>query len=64
MGYGLAGLLTVAVDTELIRFPLLISPRTYVLAFLVIAGAAVLSGLLVKWRLRNLDLVAVLKTRE
>jgi putative ABC transport system permease protein len=64
MGYGIAGLLTVAVDTELIRFPLLISRRTYVLAGLVIAGAAVLSGFLVKWRLRNLDLVAVLKTRE
>jgi putative ABC transport system permease protein len=64
LGYGIAGLLTVVVDTELIRFPLLISRRTYVLAFLVIAGAAVLSGFLVKWRLRNLDLVAVLKTRE
>jgi putative ABC transport system permease protein len=63
-GYGIAALLTVAVDTELIRFPLLISRKSYVLSFLVIAGAAVLSGYLVKWRLRNLDLVAVLKTRE
>lgn len=64
LGYGMAGLLTVAVDTELIRFPLLISRKTYALTFLVIAGSAFLSGFLVRWRLRNLDLVAVLKTRE
>jgi putative ABC transport system permease protein len=64
LGYGIAGLLTVAVDTELIRFPLLISRKTYALSFLVIAASAFLSGLLVRWRLRNLDLVAVLKTRE
>lgn len=64
LGYGIAGLLTVAVDTELIRFPLLISRKTYALTFLVITGSAFLSGFLVRWRLRNLDLVAVLKTRE
>jgi putative ABC transport system permease protein len=64
LGYGIAGLITVAIDTELIRFPLLISRKTYVLTFLVIAGSAFLSGCLVRLRLRNLDLVAVLKTRE
>ena len=63
-GYGIAGLITVAIDTELIRFPLFISARTYSLAFMVIAGSALLSGYLVQWRLRHLDLVAVLKTRE
>ncbi|HEU4871526.1 MAG TPA: ABC transporter permease, partial [Pyrinomonadaceae bacterium] len=64
LGYGIAGLITVAIDTELIRFPLFISARSYALAFLVVAGAAFLSGYLVRWRLRHLDLVAVLKTRE
>jgi putative ABC transport system permease protein len=64
LGYGIAGLITVAIDTELIRFPLFISARTYALAFLVIAGSAFLSAYLVQWRLRHLDLVAVLKTRE
>ena len=64
LGYAIAGLLTVVVDTELIRFPLLISRRTYVMTFLVIAGSAFLSGILVRWRLRKLDLIAVLKTRE
>jgi putative ABC transport system permease protein len=64
LGYGISALITVAIDTELIRFPLFISRKTYVLSFLVIAGSAFLSGCLVRWRLRNLDLVAVLKTRE
>lgn len=63
-GYGIAGLITVAIDTELVRFPLVVSAKTYVLAFLVVALSAFLSGYLVRWRLRHLDLVAVLKTRE
>jgi putative ABC transport system permease protein len=64
LGYGIAGLITVAIDTELIRFPLFVSARTYSLAFIVVAISAFLSGFLVRWRLRHLDLVAVLKTRE
>jgi putative ABC transport system permease protein len=64
LGYGIAGLITVVIDTELIRFPLVVSARTYILAFLVVAASAFLSGYLVQWRLRRLDLVAVLKTRE
>jgi putative ABC transport system permease protein len=64
LGYGIAGLITVVIDTELIRFPLVVSARTYALAFLVVAASAFLSGYLVQWRLRRLDLVAVLKTRE
>jgi len=64
LGHSIAGLITVAIDTEIIRFPLVVSPRTYVLAFLVVAVSAFLSGYLVRWRLRHLDLVAVLKTRE
>jgi len=64
LGYGIAGLITIAIDTELIRFPLVVSSRTYALAFLVVAASAFLSGYLVQWRLRHLDLVAVLKTRE
>jgi putative ABC transport system permease protein len=64
LGYGIAGLITIAIDTEIIRFPLFVSAKTYTLAFLVVAVAAFLSGYLVRWRLRHLDLVAVLKTRE
>jgi putative ABC transport system permease protein len=64
LGYGIAGLITIVIDTELVRFPLVISPTTYSLAFIVVAIAAFLSGYLVRWRLRHLDLVEVLKTRE
>lgn len=64
LGYGIAGLITIAIDTELVRFPLYVSARTYSLAFVVVATSAFVSGYLVRWRLRHLDLVAVLKTRE
>jgi len=64
LGYLIAGLITIAIDTEIIRFPLFVSTRTYALSFIVVAASAFLSGYLVRWRLRHLDLVAVLKTRE
>jgi putative ABC transport system permease protein len=64
VGYSIAGLITIAIDTELVRFPLYISARSYSIAFIVVAVSAFLSGVLVRWRLRHLDLVAVLKTRE
>jgi putative ABC transport system permease protein len=51
-------------DTVLMRLPLVVSSRTLALSFAVTAGAGLLSGLLVALRLRRLDLVAVLKTRE
>jgi putative ABC transport system permease protein len=63
-GYSIAGLITVVIDTELVRFPLVVSARTYSLAFIVVVISAFLSGCLVRWRLRHLDLIAVLKTRE
>lgn len=64
LGYGLSWLITIAIDTELMRLPLVVSQQTYLRAFLIVTAAALLSGLLVQWRLRNLDLIEVLKTRE
>jgi putative ABC transport system permease protein len=64
MGYGLSALITQAIDNEMIRLPLTVSGRTYLWALGVIAGAALLSGLLVARRLQRLDLIEVLKTRE
>lgn len=64
VGLGLIFLITRAMDTELVRLPLVVSGKTFALAFAVVVGAALLSGLLVAWRLRRLDLIAVLKTRE
>lgn len=64
MGYGLSGLIAGAYRNELIRLPLIIAPASYAFALLVIVGASVASGLIVKARADQLDLVAVLKTRE
>ena len=64
LGYGLSWLITIAIDTELMRLPLVLSQQTYLRAFVIVTAAALISGLLVQWRLRNLDLIEVLKTRE
>lgn len=64
LGYGLAALMVTAFDTELYRFPLIISKQTYAVSALIVLLSAALSGLLVRRRLDHLDLVEVLKTKE
>ena len=64
LGYALAALVVLAFDTELYRFPLAVSPRTFAFAAMATIAAAVISGLVVRRQLDRLDLVAVLKTRE
>lgn len=64
IGYLLCFLIVNAIDTELMRMPLVITGKTMAMALVITALAAILSGLLVQWRLRRLDLVEVLKTRE
>jgi putative ABC transport system permease protein len=64
MGYGLARSLIAGIDTELYRFPLIISAKTYVVASLVALVAGTAAALLVRRRVDRLDLVEVLKTRE
>jgi len=63
-GYGLATVIVAAFETELYRFPVIISPRTYAFAVAGTLAAALVSGLIVRRRLDRLDLVEVLKTRE
>jgi putative ABC transport system permease protein len=64
MGYGLVLLLSLAYNTELYRLPPIITRTNYAFALIVVAIAALISGLLVRRQLDTLDLVAVLKTRE
>jgi putative ABC transport system permease protein len=64
MGYGLAALLSIAYNTELYRFPLIVTKASYAFAFIVITLAAWVSGLFIRRQLDRLDLIAVLKTRE
>jgi putative ABC transport system permease protein len=66
LGYGICAAIAAAINAsqETFRMPLVLTAETFAFAFAVVAAAAVLSGLLVWGRLRRLDLVAVLKTRE
>jgi putative ABC transport system permease protein len=63
-GYWLAALLVALMQQEVMEFPLVIFPTTYVYAGAVVLAAGVVSALIVRNRIDNLDLVAVLKTRE
>ncbi len=64
VGYGLAALLVPVFDREMFRLPLVVGPSTYGYATAAALAAFVLSSLIVARRIRELDLVAVLKTRE
>ena len=64
LGQGLAWLIITAMQTELYRVPLIITERTLAISAAVVLVSALVSGAVAWWRLRHLDLVAVLKTRE
>ncbi len=64
LGWLLALGIIAGVDSELYRFPLLISPRTYVFATGVVSVAGFITALTVRRKIDHLDLVEVLKTRE
>ena len=64
MGFGLAALMSFFYDTELYRWPLVVSRTTYGFAVGVIAIAALISGWMILRQINQLDLIAVLKTRE
>ena len=64
LGVGLCYATVQSAQTELFRVPLVINRGTYALAATVALVAALVSGLVVWWRLGRLDLIDVLKTRE
>ena len=64
IGFGLCALMSRIYDSELYRFPLVISQTSYGFAFIFLAIAAIISGLIVHRQLVHLDLIGVLKTRE
>jgi putative ABC transport system permease protein len=63
-GYGIASSLVRALESEVYRFPLDVSRQASSFAALGIIVAALLSGLIVRRRLDQLDLIGVLKVRE
>ena len=64
LGYGFAALIASGFSTDTLTIPLVITRATYAYAALVVAGAAIVSALVVRRRIDRLDLVAVMKTRE
>lgn len=64
LGYGFAAAATWAFNTDLYRIPLVVSQWTFAFATSIVIVASLLSGLIVRRRLDELDLVAVLKSKE
>ena len=64
LGYGIALLMSPALNTDMYSFPLIIADSTYGFSVTVVAISAIICGLLVRKRVYHLDLVSVLKTRE
>jgi putative ABC transport system permease protein len=63
-GYGLAWIMQSSLAGELMRVRLIVEPSTYLIASAIVLSAASLSALVVRNRVKQLDLVAVLKTRD
>ncbi|REJ84170.1 MAG: ABC transporter permease [Acidobacteria bacterium] len=68
LGFGLGVLFVLwavrAFETELYRIPYVFDTRTFVISAVAVVGSMVVSALVVRRRLHELDLVAVLKSRE
>jgi len=64
LGQALGALVVWATESELYRFPLVVSGPTRLFACVVVLISAAISGLIVRRRVDHLDLVGVLKTRE
>jgi len=64
LGVSICWWLSLRLQTELYRIPLVLSSATFAFSLAVVCAAALVSGLLVARRINRFDLVAVLKTRE
>jgi putative ABC transport system permease protein len=64
LGYHLSFAIAAGFSTDLYQIPAVFSPESYGFAALVVLGAAVASGWLVKRDIDRTDLVSALKTRE
>jgi putative ABC transport system permease protein len=64
IGRVLAWAMSLGLQSDLYRVPLVVEPATYGTAIAVVVASALLCGVLIVRRVAGLDLVAVLKTRE
>jgi putative ABC transport system permease protein len=63
-GHALAALILDLIRSEEFRIPLVVGPGTYALASAVMLGAGLVTALIVRRRIDQLDLIGVLKTRD
>ncbi len=64
IGYGLCAYLAFQFDSDLYRIPLVLGLNVYAFAAMVVIVSAVISGVMIWRNLAQLDMVAVLKTKE
>lgn len=64
VGNGLALFFAHSMRSEYYRIPVVLPPSAYALSALITLVSAIVSALAVYWRIRQLDLIGVLKTRE
>ena len=64
LGMGLAYLVASSMATELFRIPVTIDPSTHGMAATIVVVSSIAAALFVRQRVKTLDLIAVLKTRE
>ena len=64
MGYWMSYAFIMDIQQELFRIPLVINLSTYSLAIIVVCSSAIISGLIVRHKLNQINLVNVLKIKE
>jgi putative ABC transport system permease protein len=64
IGYGIALAMVAAFSSDLYSVPLVVGREVFATASLVVCAAALVSALAIRGRISNLDMIAVLKTRE
>jgi putative ABC transport system permease protein len=64
IGYGIGLAMVAAFSSDLYRVPFVMGREVFATASLVVLAAAVVSALAIRGRINNLDMIAVLKTRE
>lgn len=64
LGSGLAAGIVITASTESVRLPLRLTPESFATAVIIVLSAATISFTLVSRRIRELDLIGVLKARD
>ncbi len=64
IGFSISAYIASALSSDLFRVPLVIRADTFAYAAAVVIASALISGLIIRYRLHRLDLVEVLKARE